>query len=152
MFTSALLECAWKVLRSPAPSDLSSKRKLVVSTIGNQRRVSSNSKKSNTAVNVTAIQWTQEFKDESFVISYNCALFFQVCRQEFSLKNQNTIVRFSRKKHIPSKKKMGETKRKEKHIVEALTSFDEVYHLIIIIIIFDISIALFTIKDQKRFT
>ena len=53
-------------LRSPAPSDPSRKRKLAVNIAGNRRRVSSNSKKSNEPVNVTASQRVQKFKDEAF--------------------------------------------------------------------------------------
>ena len=98
-------------LRSPAPSDLSRKRKIAVNTPGNRRSVCS--KKANEPVKVTASQRVLEFKDEGFVVSQGSALFCKVCREEISLKKQNITVHVSSKKHKSNKEKMeGKTQRK----------------------------------------
>ena len=73
---------AW--LRSPAASELSRKRQLSVNSVntpGNHRSLTSVSKKANEPMNVSASQRVQEFKEESFVVSQNCALFCQSCRE-----------------------------------------------------------------------
>ena len=82
-------------LRSPAASELSRKRKLSgnsINTPGNHRSQTSVSRKANEPMKVSASQRVQEFKEESFTVSRNGALFCQSCREDLSLKKQNIAV------------------------------------------------------------
>ena len=110
-------------LRSPAASVLSRKRKLSgnsINTPGNHQSQTSVSRKANEPMKVSASQRVQEFKEESFIVSRNGALFCQSCREELSLKKQNIAVHVSSKKHKANKEKMEKTTKKERHIADAI--------------------------------
>ena len=77
---------------------------------------------------VSVSQRVQEFKEESFIVSQNGALFCQSCREELSLKKQNIAVHESSKKDKANKEKMEKTTKKERHITDAIAKYDEAHH------------------------
>ena len=111
-------------LRSPAASELSRQRKLSVNSInmpGNLQSQTSASRKANKSMKVSSSQSMQEFKEESFIVSRNGALFSQSCREELSLKKQNKAV------HKANKEKMEKT-TKERRTADAIAKYDEAHH------------------------
>ena len=69
----------------------------------------------------------QEFKEESFIVSRNGALFCQSCREELSLKKQNKAVHVSSEKYKANKEKMEKT-TKERRTADATAKYDEAHH------------------------
>ena len=69
----------------------------------------------------------KEFKEESFIVSRNGALFSQSCREELSLRKQNKAVHVSSKKHKANKEKIVQT-TKERRTADAIAKYDEAHH------------------------
>jgi len=114
-------------LRSPAASELSRKRKLSVNSVntpGNGRSQTSVSRKANEPMKVSASQTVQEFKEESFIVSQNGALFCQSCWEELSLKKHNIAVHVSSRKHKANKEKMEKATEKERHVAYSIAKYD----------------------------
>ena len=73
-------------LRSPAASELSRQRKLSVNSInapGNLQSQTSASRKANKSMKVSSSQSIQEFKEESFIVSRNGALFSNLAGKSY---------------------------------------------------------------------
>ena len=66
----------------------------------------------------------QEFKEESFIVSQNGALFCQSCWEELSLKKHNIAVHVSSRKHKANNEKMEKTTKKERHIAYSIAKYD----------------------------
>lgn len=76
---------------------------------------------------VSSSQRVQEFKEETFIVSRNGALFSQSCREESNLTKQNQAVHVSSKKHKANKDKMEKTS-KERRTADAIAKYDEAHH------------------------
>ncbi len=112
-------------LKSPAPSDLSRKRKVMRNPPSGKKRASGSS-----AVNAPKVppaKRVKEFPDEQLTVSGG-RLFCGVCREVLCVKKSTIMYHIKSAKHIKSKEKLQINQVREGDIATALKAYDKEVH------------------------